>query len=245
MKIGVLAAIVAFLPMPHLCSAQASELSNSAASSAPQTAASAEQSSGPEHAKKKRMFGMMPQYAVVEPGSAQPSALSAKQKFKLVMQNLDPYTFTFVAVEAGINQASNRPKEFGQGAEGYGKRYGANLADTWTGSLFVLGLYPSLLHQDPRYYRRGEGSFSHRAGYAISRVVITRQDSGGKSFNFSEVLGNLTSGSLAAAYYPESQRDASDVFQRGGIQVGFDAGFNLLKEFYPDIERKFFRKKKR
>ena len=190
------------------------------------------------------MFGVMPRYAVVDPG-AQVQPLSTGQKFGLVLQNFNPYTFTFVAAEAGFNQGINSPKEYGQGAEGYGKRYGAELANTWTGSFFGLGLYPSLLHQDPRYYRRGEGSLSQRVGYAISRVLVTRQDSGRKAFNFSEVLGNLTSGALASAYYPESERDAGDVFQRGGVQVGFDAGFNLLKEFYPGYPSEVFRKKKK
>ncbi len=176
----------------------------------------------------------------------QPSPLTSGQKFKLAVQYLNPYTFAFVAAEAGVNQALNSPKEYGQGAEAFGKRYGAGFADGLTAGIFVTGVYPSVLRQDPRYYRLGEGRFSHRTGYALTRILVTRQDSGRKAFNFSEILGSFSSSALAVTYYPKSQRDFSDVAERAGIQFGFDAGFNLLKEFYPDIERKFFgRKRKR
>ncbi|MGH9504461.1 MAG: hypothetical protein ACRD20_16540 [Terriglobales bacterium] len=189
-----------------------------------------------------RMFGVMPTYGLVEAGM-QPPPLSTGEKFKLAVQYLNPYTFAFVAAEAGVNQARNDPREYGQGVEGYGKRYGAGFADGLTDGLFVTGVYPSLLHQDPRFYRLGGGDFAHRFGYSVSRILITRQDSGGKAFNVSEVLGSFTSSALAVTYYPKSQRDFSDVAERAGIQFGFDAGFNLLKEFYPDIHRKVFRRK--
>lgn len=191
-----------------------------------------------------RMFGIVPTYGLVEAGM-QPPPLTSGQKFKLAVQYFNPYTFAFVAAEAGVNQARNSPSEYGQGAEGYGKRYGAGFADSLTASIFITGLYPSLLRQDPRYYRLGDGGFSHRAGYAVSRVLVTRQDSGRKAFNFSEVLGSFSSSALAVTYYPKSQRDFSDVAERAGIQFAFDAGFNVLKEIYPDIERKFFGRKRK
>jgi hypothetical protein len=175
----------------------------------------------------------------------QPPPLRSGQKFTLAVQYFSPYTFAFVAAEAGVNQARNSPREFGQGAEGYGKRYGAGFADGLTASIFVTGLYPSLFRQDPRYYRLGDGGFSHRMGYAVSRVLVTRQDSGRKAFNFSEVLGSFSSSALAMTYYPKSQREFSDVAQRAGIQFAFDAGFNALKEIYPDIERKLFGRKRK
>ncbi len=192
-----------------------------------------------------RMFGLVPAYGLVEVGM-QPPPITSGQKFKLAVQYLNPYTFVFVAAEAGVNQARNSPSEYGQGAEGYGKRYGAGFADGLTATVFITGLYPSLLRQDPRYYRFGYGGFSHRVGYALSRILVTRQDSGRRAFNVSEVLGSFSSSALAVTYYPKSQRDFSDVAERAGIQFAFDAGFNVLKEFYPDIERKFFgRKRKR
>ena len=193
---------------------------------------------------RQRMFGIMPTYGLVEAGM-QPPPLTSGQKFRLAAQYFNPYTFVFVAGEAGVNQALNSPSEYGQGAEGYGKRYGAGFADGLTASIFITGLYPSLLRQDPRYYRLGDGGFSHRVGYAVSRILVTRQDSGRKAFNVSEVLGSFSSSALAVTYYPKSQRDFSDVAERAGIQFAFDAGFNVLKEIYPDIERKLFGRKRK
>ncbi len=191
------------------------------------------------------MFGIVPTYGLVEAGM-QPTPLTSGQKFKLAVQYLNPYTFAFVAAEAGVNQARNSPKEYGQGAEGFGKRYGAGFADGLTAGILITGVYPSLLRQDPRYYRLGEGNSSHRTGYALTRILVTRQDSGRKVLNFSEILGSFSSSALAVTYYPKSQRNFSDVAERAGIQFAFDAGFNVLKEFYPDIERKLFgRKRKR
>jgi hypothetical protein len=169
-----------------------------------------------------RLFGLLPSYGLVAAGS-QPPPLTSGQKFKLAAQYINPYTFVFVAAEAGINQARNHPEDYGQGIEGYGKRYGAGLADGLTDGLFVTGVYPSLFHQDPRYYRLGDGGFSHRAGYAVTRILVGRQDSGRKVFNFSEVLGSFSSAALAVTFYPQSERDFSDVAQRAGIQFAFDA----------------------
>lgn len=191
-----------------------------------------------------RILGFIPAYGLVEEGS-HPTSLTAGQKFKLASQYINPYTFVFVAAEAGVNQARNHPSDFGQGAEGYAKRYGAGFADGLSDGLFVTGVYPSLLHQDPRYYRLGDGGLSRRTWYAASRILVTRQDSGRKQFNFSEVLGSFSSATLAMTYYPESQRDVSDVLERAAVQFAFDAGFNVLKEFYPEIERRFFRRNRR
>jgi hypothetical protein len=191
---------------------------------------------------QERIFGLLPSYGMVESGG-QPPPLTSGQKFKLALQYLNPYTFFFVAAEAGINQARNHPEDYGQGAEGYGKRYGAGLADGLTDGLFVTGVYPSLLRQDPRYYRLGKGGFSHRTGYAVTRILVTRQDSGRRAVNFSEVLGSFSSAALAVTYYPRSERDFPNVAERAGIQFAFDAGFNILKEFYPEIDRKFLRRK--
>jgi hypothetical protein len=205
---------------------------------APKRADSSTQPSG-----QGRVLGFLPAYGLVEPGQ-HPPPLTVGKKFQLAGQYLNPYTLVFVAAEAGINQARNSPKDYGQGVEGFAKRYGAGFADGLSDGLFVTGVYPSLLRQDPRYYRLGDGGFSHRAGYAVTRILVTRQDSGRRAFNFSEVLGSFSSSALATIYYPSSQRDFSNVAERAGIQFGFDAGFNLLKEFYPEIQRKIFRTKR-
>lgn len=187
------------------------------------------------------MFGM-PSYGTVD-GLERVPPLTPGGKFKLALTYISPYTFGFVALRAGIDQAVDSKHNYGQGMEGYGKRYGADLADGLSNAVFVTGVFPSLLHQDPRYYRRRQGSFFDRTGYALSRVLITRQDSGRSFFNFSEVLGNAASSGLSTAYYPDNEQTAGDFAVRAGIQFGFDAGFNVLKEFYPDIMRKVFKKK--
>jgi hypothetical protein len=201
-----------------------------------------QESSSRQPLGQERMFGVLPAYGLADAGAHLPP-LTSGQKFGLATQYFNPYTFLFVGVEAGINQASNKPEQYGQGAEGYGKRYGAGFADGLTDTIFTTGMYPSLFHQDPRYYRLGNGGFWHRTGYAASRILVTRQDSGRKMFNFSEILGSLTSSAIGVTYYPASQRDLSHVASRACVEFGFDAGFNVLKEFYPDIRRKFFGKK--
>lgn len=159
------------------------------------------------------------------------------------MQYLDPYTFGLIAAEAGVGQALNTPRGYGQGAGGYFQRYGADFADGLTNSVFNTGVYPSLLRQDPRFYRRGDGPLFHRARYALSRVLITRRDSGRQAINLSEIMGSLTSGAISTAYYPRDQRDFSHVAERAGVQLGVDAGVDLVREFYPDIMRRIFHRK--
>jgi hypothetical protein len=141
---------------------------------------------------ERRMFGLMPAYGMVEAGR-QPPPLSSGQKFRLSAQYLNLYTVVFVAAEAGINQARNSPSDYGQGAQGYAKRYGAGFADGLSAGFFITGVYPSLLGQDPRFYRLADGGFSHRFVYAASRILVTRRDSGRRAFNFSEVLGSFSS----------------------------------------------------
>jgi hypothetical protein len=198
--------------------------------------------SSSQPAGKEVLFAIMPAYGMVEP-EGHPPPLTAGQKFKLASQYLNLYTVFFVAAEAGVNQATNSPSEYGQGAEGYGKRYGAGFADGLSAGIFVTGVFPSLLHEDPRYYRMASGGFKPRFGYAATRVLVTRRDSGRKAFNFSELLGSFSSSALAMTYYPSQERNFSKVAERAGIQFAFDAGFDVLKEFYPEIERAIFRKK--
>ena len=214
-----------------------------AGQSQPQNPPAAPPPSGqqPAPAQNNGMFGM-PSYGTVD-GTEQVPPLSVGRKFKLAFAYINPYTFGFVAAHAGIDQALDNKRKYGQGAEGYGKRYGADFANGLSSAIFVKGVFPSLLSQDPRYFRRGEGGFWGRATYAASRTLITRQDSGRSFFNFSELFGNAASAGLALTYYPDNERTAGDFAVGAGIQFGFDAGFNVLKEFYPDITRKLFKKK--
>ena len=116
---------------------------------------------------------------------------------------------------------------------------GADFADGFTNELFVIGVFPTLLHQDPRYYRLGRGNAWKRTGYALSRILIGHGNSGNAEFNGSEFLGNFVSGALSMTYYPQSERTVGGVFTRMSVEIGYDSLFNILKEFYPYLKRKF------
>jgi hypothetical protein len=210
----------------------------------PATSSAPEQGSAPQEKGSKAekiFFGLMPNNKSVQPGE-HAGVMSNAEKFKLTRDYLSPFTLVFVAFAAGFDQAIDAKPGYGQGWEGYGKRYGADFANGLTHTLFVTGVYPSLLHQDPRYYRRATGSFAGRATYAATRVLVTRNDSGDSAFNYSEILGSATSAGIAHVYYPEVDRTASGFFVRAGLQIVVESGFNLLREFRPDITRRIFRR---
>jgi hypothetical protein len=139
---------------------------------------------------QERMFGVIPAYGLVD-AATQTRPLSSSQKFKLSRQYFNPYTFAFMGVEAGLNQAFNTPKDYGQGAEGYAKRYSAGFADGLTDSIFTTGVYPSILHQDPRYYRLNGAGFWRRTGYAMSRILVTPAGFRAKDAQFFRDSGQL------------------------------------------------------
>ncbi len=188
------------------------------------------------------MFGVLPNYKTVNDPDQPITPLGAREKFQLVLHYFDPFTFAVSGVQAGIEQATNEKESYGQGTLGYAKRYGADFTDAFTNELFVVGVFPSLLHEDPRYFRLGYGSSLHRTGYALSRIIVAHTDSGGRRFNCSEFLGNFTSGSISQLYYPRRERGIGSVLTRMSVQIGYDALFNVLKEFYPDLKRKFHRR---
>jgi hypothetical protein len=186
-----------------------------------------------------RMFKVLPNYKTINDPEQPVIAMSPREKFALVQHYFDPFTFVFTSITAGIEQASNEKEGYGQGAMGFAKRYGADFTDGFTNELFVTGVFPSLMHEDPRYYRLGHGSAFKRTAYALSRILITHSDSGTARFNSSEFLGNIASGALSMTYYPQSERSVSGVFSRMSVEIGYDSLFNVLKEFYPDLKRKF------
>jgi hypothetical protein len=182
--------------------------------------------------KERRMFGIGPKFDVSERDNPRP--LTANEKFRLFATDATrPYQFVAAAAVSGISMTSHENRGFGQGGEGFAKRFGAAMGDEASSAFFGEFLYPSLFRQDPRYFRRGTGTGGDRAGYAISRVLITRSDSGKKQFNFSKVLGAMSSGALANAYYPDSERTVGRTFTTIGINLGTAAGLNLVKEFWP------------
>jgi hypothetical protein len=224
-----------------LCAALLCALSRSAPCQevAPESVVPASSPALDNAADDHRMFKVLPNYKTVNDPEQPVVALSVGEKFALVEHYFDPFTFVFTSITAGIEQGTDEKAGYGQGAMGYAKRYGADFTDGFTNELFVTGVFPSLLHEDPRYYRLGRGSGLKRTAYALSRILIARGDSGNNRINASEFLGNITSGALSMTYYPQSERSVGGVFTRMGVEIGYDSLFNVLKEFYPDLKRKF------
>jgi len=191
--------------------------------------------------QSKRILGVFPQFSTTSRHDAQP--LTSGQKFHLFVKNsFDPFQFAFAAFEAGVGQATNSFPGYGQGAAGYGKRYAASFADLTSGNFFAGYVYPSLLKQDPRYFRSGKGSVTHRIFYSFAQAVVCRTDKGGRSFNWSNVLGVFTAGTISNAYYPSSDRGVGLTASRSAVNLAYGSIGGLLDEFWPDIERKFFHK---
>ena len=193
-------------------------------------------------AESKRLFGIVPNYRT-SPSLANYEPLSVREKFKLASQDaFDRGTVVLAAAFAGESQLTNSEPSFGQGAAGYGRYFGTSYADFVIGDYMTEAVLPSLLRQDPRYFRRNKGGALARAGYAAGQIFWTHKDNGDTQFNFSEVAGNSLAVAISTAYYP-SGRDPSDVVSKLGMQLGVDMASNMLKEFWPDISRKFSRNK--
>ena len=180
--------------------------------------------------EKQRVFGVVPNFYVTYNPAAVP--LGAKQKFELAWKStVDPISFGVTAGVAGIEQASNAFGGYGQGAQGYAKRYGAAYADLVTGTFIGSAILPSLLKQDPRYFYKGSGSVRSRILYAIANSVICKGDNGRWQTNYSAILGGLASGGISNLYYPASDRGAGLTFENAAIGIGATAAANLLQEF--------------
>jgi Carboxypeptidase regulatory-like domain len=181
-------------------------------------------------AEQQRVLGVFPNFYTSFDWNAPPMA--PKQKFQLAFRSItDPVEFAGPAAVAGFEQIANVFPAYGGGAEGYGKRYGAAYANSFTAKLFSDAVYPSLFHQDPRYFYKGSGSFGSRALYAITSAVITRSDSGRTEPNYSYILGTFTSGALSNLYYPPENRGVLLTFTNGLADVAGEAGANLIREF--------------
>ena len=193
---------------------------------------------------KDRLFYAMPNFATVESSQYLPP-LTVGQKFKLVTRSsFDPFQFAWYAAIAGISQAENSEPGYGQGWGSYGIRYASALGDGLTEAYMVSAVFPSILRQDPRYYQLGHGSFLRRTGYALSRLAITRGDSGNTQFNASEIFGSaVAAGIVTYSYHPHEDKTLSNTASVWGTQVAYDAIGVELKEFWPDLRRKFSQKK--
>ena len=189
-----------------------------------------------------RLFFVLPNYLTVENAGKIPP-LTTGQKFKLVaLGTFDPIEFPYVAVLAGVDQAENTDPSYRQGLKGYAKRYGTAYADTTIENFMVGAIFPTMLHEDPRYFQSGHGGFWHRTEYALSRMVITRTDSGKRSFNYSEWAGSAVAAALSVTYHPDADRTAAATANVWVGQLWGDAVSYEIKEFWPDIKRKLLKR---
>ncbi len=181
--------------------------------------------------EKQRVLGVVPNFYVTYNHAAVP--LKPKQKFELAWKEIiDPLSFGVTAAVAGIEQATNAFGGYGQGAEGYGKRYGASYADLVTSTFIGSAILPSLLKQDPRYFYKGTGSIRSRILYALATSVICKGDNGHWEANYSAIAGGLASGGISNLYYPAADRNgAALTFESTLIGIGSTAATNLLQEF--------------
>jgi hypothetical protein len=191
--------------------------------------------------KNNRILGIIPNNRTW-PSLTDYKPLTPREKFEIARQDsFDRGTLVLAAAFAADAQLTNANPSFGQGVKGYSRYLGASYGDFVIGNYMSEAIYPTLLHQDPRYFRRAVGSRWSRLGYSVGQIFWTHTDSGHTQFNFSEILGNSTAVAISNAYYPDN-RNASDATRKLGLQIGVDMASNVLKEFWPDLSRKFSRK---
>ncbi|MGB7598799.1 MAG: hypothetical protein WBM24_00725 [Candidatus Sulfotelmatobacter sp.] len=206
-----------------------------------------------------RLFFALPNFLTLR-NAGQVPPLTSGQKFKAVFRgSFDPAQFVWYGLVSGLSQAENSEPGYGQGWEGYGKRYASAFADGTIENLMVGAIFPSLLHQDPRFFQESNGGFAHRTEYAVSRIFITRTDSGNSQFNYSEIMGSALSAAISTnTYHPRtfittrynpstgmlmsihnaSDRTLPNTISVWGTQLGYDTITIVIKELWPDVHRR-------
>lgn len=225
----------------------ASSDQTSSSSSSTQASKGTADASAQEGQQTKRILGIVPNFRAVSANSHLPPQ-TVKEKFTTASQDSFDYSAViFSGLVAGVSMATKQTPEFGEGAAGYGRYFWHTFVDQTTENYMVEFIVPALHHEDTRYYtlgsNGGENSFAKRTGYALSRVVVTRSDSGTRTFNAGEVIGAGAAAGLANLYYPSKERTFGNTAQKWGVNVGLDAGTFVFKEFWPDINRTIFRSK--
>jgi hypothetical protein len=188
----------------------------------------------------KRILGIVPNFRSVSTDEKLPP-MSVKEKFLTATDDSFDYSSIFVpAMLSGISLARKSTPEFGEGAVGFGRYFWHSAVDQTSENYMVEFVFPVVTREDNRYYTLGSGGFFKRTRYALSRAVITRNDAGNETFNISEVLGAGASSGLSNLYYPSRERTFGNTGSQWGIDIGVDAASFVIKEFWPDINRKFF-----
>jgi len=181
--------------------------------------------------EEQRVFGVIPNFYVVYAPNAPP--LNPRQKFHLAWRSsIDPVTFLAAGFFAGVGQAADQYGGYGQGAQGYAKRFGANYADSFIGTMIGSAILPSMLKQDPRYFYKGVGSTRSRVLYALANSVMCKGDSGRWQVNYSGILGSMAAGGISNLYYPAADRNGIALtFENLGLGIAGNAAQNLFQEF--------------
>ena len=194
--------------------------------------------------QSNRMFWVVPNFAAVNANTQLPP-LSTREKFVLAAQDsvVDYSSYTWAGILAGQAMLLNSDPELGHGIKGYGRYYWRTFTDGVSGTFFTEAIVPAITREDPRYYTMGKGGFFRRTGYAISRAFVTKTDSGGTAFNWSEVAGNGLEAGLSNAYYPPQERGLSQTALNWGTQMESAVLNHIFQEFWPDIRKNLFRQK--
>ncbi len=212
------------------------------------------QAAEPEEGKQtKRILGILPNFRSVSANTHLPAQTSKEKFIDVAHDSFDYSSFIFIGLLSGVTQLQGSTPEFHTGAPAYGRYYWHNFVDQTDENLWTGWVLPVALHEDPRYYTLGSGSrgsgsanqhngIAKRAGYAFSRILVTRTDSGGSSFKFSEVVGAGASAGISNLYYPGSNRGWTKTGQRWVLNVSIDAATSVFKEFWPDLNHAIFHK---
>ena len=194
--------------------------------------------------QSRKILGVIPFYGVTNRRNAPP--LTPNQKFSLMGRSLvNPFEFVATGFQAALAQATDEFPDYGQGAAGYGKRYGAAYADQASSQFFANYFYPVVFKEDPRYFRLGRGSVFHRTLYSVAQEFSAVKDDRSREFNFSTVLGAFTSGAISNAYYPRADRGFGDTMGRSAIALAYGSVGGLVDEFWPDIQQKLAQRRQR
>lgn len=195
-----------------------------------------------DHKQTNRILWVVPNFTAVSADSELPPLTTAGKFMLATRDSVDYSNFTWTAILAGQAMATRSVPEFGMGMKGYGTYYWHLFVDGVSGNFFTEAILPTITHEDPRYYTLGHGNVFHRMGYALSRTIFTKTDSGGRSFNWSMVGGNAFEAGLSNAYYPSQERGVKQTAQNWGEQMESSVLSNIAMEFWPDIRHTIFRR---
>jgi hypothetical protein len=194
---------------------------------------------------EERILKVIPDYQTVENSHQAIAPMTPGEKWRLAWKEvIDPFNIASAAMGAGFSQAGNETPKYGEGGQALAKRFGAAIGDFGTQNFLAAGVFACMLHQDPRYFRAGPPSgFVSRVGYSLSRIVVTRQDSGADAFNASNILGMAVGIGASNLYYPSASRTGTVMTGRIATSLLGDVVGNLMSEFWPDVQKKFFHKR--